>query len=619
MRANPLHLLIFTVLMFFGVGVFAQKTMLQPAVSKSVNAPKSQPQPQPQTRNNAPTPTSQTGDVKPSSTGKKTNVFLENAETFSYDIDLMADAQLLKGNVRFRHDDAILYCDSAYFFEQQNSFNAYGHVRIVQGDTLFIYGDVLYYDGNTKMARLRKNVRMHNRTVFLTTDSLNYDRAVNVGYYFTGGKLTDVDNTLTSKFGYYYPGLEMALFRGDVLLTNPNFVMNADTLKYFTKNHIAQILGPTTILYEQETTIYTEKGWYNTTSEQSELLLNSLITHQDGKTLTGDTIFYDKKTGIGNAFHHVILNDTAKKVSLTGHYLYYKEEGQVALAKDSALMIDYSSTDTLYLNADTLFSYAVDSVDKIVEAFYNVRVFRNDLQAVCDSARYETRDSVLHLLKKPVLWSDNQQITGDTIRIFSVNDELDRLQIINSAFVCQQEDSVRFNQLSGKEVTAYIAKGELYRVDVRGNAESIFFPREADSTMIGMNQTESSFLTVYLKEQKIDRIILFPSPTGVMTPLDQVTAESLYLLNYSWQITIRPQSREDVFARPVRPVTATAPKRRRASEIAVTENKKSEEAAASQNKTNSSSSGASSRPPMPNIGGGSTGTLKTNASGGQQQ
>ena len=615
MGVNRLKIGLFAMLMLVGVGAFAQNTMLRPASGKSGAVMKPKPKAQPP-KTIAPSAAQPTA-VQPASNTKKTNVFLENAETFSYDKDLMADGQLLKGNVRFRHDDAYLYCDSAYFFEERNSFNAYGHVRIVQGDTLFIYGDVLYYDGDTKMARLRKNVRMHNRTVRLTTDSLNYDRGANVGYYFTGGKLTDATNTLTSKFGYYYPGLEMALFRGKVRLTNPNFVMDADTLKYFTETDLAQILGPTTVLYEKETTIYSEKGWYDTKTEQSELLLNSLITHQDGKTLKGDTIFYDKKKGIGRAHHHVELDDTVKKVSLRGHYLYYKEEGDVALAKDSALMIDHSTADTLYLNADTLFSYAVDSVDKVVEAFYNVRVFRKDVQAVCDSARYETRDSVLHLMKMPILWSDNQQITGDTIRIFSVNGAVERLQVINSAFVCQQEDSIRFNQLSGKEVTAYIADGELYRVDVRGNAQSLFFPREADSTMIGMNQTESSFLTVYLKKQKIDRIVLYPAPIGVMTPLDQVIAESMYLPNYSWQVAIRPQKWEDVFARPVRTVAATSKRRRRATESEpkettseVNTNKPSE------TNTTPVSSGSSPRPSMPNIGGSSS-TLKTNALGGK--
>ncbi|MDD3480353.1 MAG: OstA-like protein [Paludibacteraceae bacterium] len=615
MGVNRLKIGLFAVLMLVGVGAFAQNTMLRPASGKSGAVMKPKPKAQPP-KTIAPSAAQPTA-VQPASNTKKTNVFLENAETFSYDKDLMADGQLLKGNVRFRHDDAYLYCDSAYFFEERNSFNAYGHVRIVQGDTLFIYGDVLYYDGDTKMARLRKNVRMHNRTVRLTTDSLNYDRGANVGYYFTGGKLTDATNTLTSKFGYYYPGLEMALFRGKVRLTNPNFVMDADTLKYFTETDLAQILGPTTVLYEKETTIYSEKGWYDTKTEQSELLLNSLITHQDGKTLKGDTIFYDKKKGIGRAHHHVELDDTVKKVSLRGHYLYYKEEGDVALAKDSALMIDHSTTDTLYLNADTLFSYAVDSVDKVVEAFYNVRVFRKDVQAVCDSARYETRDSVLHLMKMPILWSDNQQITGDTIRIFSVNGAVERLQVINSAFVCQQEDSIRFNQLSGKEVTAYMADGELYRVDVRGNAQSLFFPREADSTMIGMNQTESSFLTVYLKKQKIDRIVLYPTPIGVMTPLDQVAAESMYLPNYSWQVAIRPQKWEDVFARPVRTVAATSKRRRRATESEPKETiSEANTNKPSETNTTPVSSGSSPRPSMPNIGGSSS-TLKTNALGGK--
>lgn len=615
MGVNRLKIGLFAMLMLVGVGAFAQNTMLRPASGKSGTVIKPKPKAQPP--KTITPPAAQPTVVQPVSNTKKTSVFLENAETFSYDKDLMADGQLLKGNVRFRHDDAYLYCDSAYFFEQRNSFNAYGHVRIVQGDTLFIYGDVLYYDGDTKMARLRNNVRMHNRSIRLTTDSLNYDRGANVGYYFTGGKLTDATNVLTSKFGYYYPGKEMALFRGNVRLTNPKFVMDADTLKYFTETDLAQILGPTTVLYDKETTIYTEKGWYDTKTEQSELLLNSLITHQDGKTLKGDTIFYDKKKGIGRAHHHVELDDTVKKVSLRGHYLYYKEEGDIALAKDSALMIDHSTIDTLYLSADTLFSYAVDSVDKVVEAFYNVRVFRHDVQAVCDSARYETRDSVLHLMKMPILWSDNQQITGDTIRIFSVNGTVERVQVINSAFVCQQEDSIRFNQLSGKEVTAYVADGELYRVDVRGNAQSLFFPRDADSTMIGLNQTESSFLTVYLKKQKIDRIVLYPAPTGVMTPLEQVTAESMYLPNYSWQVAIRPQKWEDVFARPVRTVAVTSKRRRRATESEDKETKSDVKAnAISPTQTTPASSGSSSRPSMPNIGGSSS-TLKTNSLGGK--
>lgn len=611
------------VLTMIGIAALAQqakqktssKIEFQGEKSKTNFQPTVVSKPVPKTVDKATTP-QQTLPAHTEPLSGKTHVFLENAETFSYDQELMPDAKLLKGNVVFRHDDAYLYCDSAHYFDQLNSFNAYGNVRIVQGDTLFIYGDVLYYDGDTKMARLRHNVRMVNRKAVLTTDSLNYDRGANVGYYFTGGKLTDETNVLTSILGYYYPGRRMALFNKEVLLTNPKFVMNSDTLKYFTETAIAQILGPTTILYAGETTIYSERGWYDTRKEHSELLLNSLITHNDGKTLSGDTIFYDKKLGIGRAFSHVQLDDTIKKIALRGHFVYYKEEGEVALARDSALMIDHSSVDTLYLNADTLFSYAVDSVDKVVEAFHNVRVFRRDVQAVCDSARYETRDSILHLMQIPIVWSDDKQVTGDTIRIISLNGEVERIKVINSAFVCQQEDSVRYNQLAGKEIIAYVSKSELYKVDVKGGAQSLFFPREADSTLIGMNQTQSSYLTAYLKDKKIERIVLYPSPTGVMTPLDQVSKESLYLSNFSWQVAVRPLKWQDVFERPKRNREEATKKRRQSGSAlraaaAATEGKSAEKPTSSAAK---SSNSTSTRPSIPNTDG-SPGSLNLKSEG----
>lgn len=503
---------------------------------------------------------------------QKTMVYLEHAETFSFDEAVNSEVQLLKGNVRFRHDDVFLFCDSAYFFDKKNSFNAYGHVKIVQGDTLFIYSDVLYYDGDTKMARLRHNVRMTNRDVTLLTDSLNYDRIANVGYYYTGGRLFDTENELTSIYGYYYPGVEMALFRSEVLLINPGFTMRADTLKYYTQTAITEMLGPTTILYENETTIYSELGQYDTHTEQSQLLRNSWVKHIDGQTLIGDTIFYDKQNGEGRAYSHVQLNDSAKQLSLYGNFVYYKEKGDIALAYDSALMVEHSSPDTLYLNADTLYAYAVDSTDKVVRAFHHVRIFRHDVQAVCDSASFETRDSVIHLMQLPVAWSGTRQITGDTMHIYSLNGEPDRLHVVGAAFVCERQDSNYYNQLSGKELIAHIADSELRMVEVRGNAESRYFPLDDDSLLIGLNQTTSSYLTVYLKNQKIERIVLYPSPEGVLTPINQTTEEMLRLPGFSWQESIRPLCWQDVFARPERPKNETAKKYRRPGHVESAEN-----------------------------------------------
>ena len=504
---------------------------------------------------------------KTASQGQRTMVYLENAQTFSFDESVNSEAQLLKGNVRFRHDDVFLYCDSAYFFDKRNSFNAYGHVKIVQGDTLFIFGDVLYYDGDTKMARLRHNVRMTDRKITLVTDSLNYDRIANVGYYYTGGKLYDAENVLTSVFGYYYPGWEMAMFRDSVLLTNPGFTMRADTLKYYTETAVAEMVGPTTILYENETTIYSELGQYDTHTEQSRLYLNSWVRHIDGEMLTGDTIFYDKKNGEGRAFSHVHLNDSANQISLYGNFVYYKEDGDIALAYDSALMVEHSSPDTLYMNADTLYAFATDSVNKFVRAYHHVRLFRTDVQAVCDSACFSTRDSIIHLMQLPVAWSGSRQITGDTMRIYSLNGAPERMHVIGAAFVAEQQDSIHFNQLSGKEIIAHLSDNELRCVEVRGNAESRFFPLDDDSLIIGLNQTTSSYLTAYLVDQKIERIVLYPAPEGTLTPLAQASDDLLRLPGFTWQQGIRPLVWRDVFARPERSKSDTPTKRRRSGRI----------------------------------------------------
>ena len=233
--------------------------------------------------------------INPLNNKKATLVFLENSETLSFDKLKNPDVQILKGNVRFRHDAALLYCDSAYFYEKANSLDAFGHVRIVQGDTLFIYGDLLYYDGNIKLARLRHNVRMVNRKTTLTTDSLNYDRLGNLAYYYTGGKIKDDVNTLTSIWGEYSPATNDALFKTTVHLVNKNFILDADTLRYNTKTNVANLIGPTHILYNNETNIYSNKGWYNTATDRSMLLNRSIVKHKDGKTMIGDTIFYDKK------------------------------------------------------------------------------------------------------------------------------------------------------------------------------------------------------------------------------------------------------------------------------------------------------------------------------------
>lgn len=481
------------------------------------------------------------------STKGATLVYLENCETLSFDKIKNPDMQVLKGNVRFRHDNALLYCDSAYFFEKANSLNAYGHVRIVQGDTLFVFGDVLYYDGNTRLARLRHRVRLENRKTTLVTDSLNYNRLSGLAYYYTGGKITDQLNQLTSIWGQYSTLTNEALFKTKVNLKNQNFVLDTDSLKYNTKTNIANIVSPTHILYKKETDIYSDKGWYNTSTEQSMLLNRSKVIQKDGKTLIGDTIYYDKKSKYGEGFSHVELTDSAQKSTLYGDYCYYNENTKNGLATDSALLVDWSGKDSMFVHADTLFT-SKDSIYNVARGYFHVRFYRADVQGLCDSLSYSARDSVLNMFGTPILWADNNQLSGDNIKAYTKNKKVDKIHIQHVAVAIQHDDSIYYNQLSGKEIIAYVDSGQLRKVNVNGNAETIYYPMDdKDSTLVGLNKTQSSFVVMYLKNKKVQRVVLTSATNGIMYPLDNLTNKDLYLKTFFWVENERPRNKHDLF------------------------------------------------------------------------
>jgi len=485
--------------------------------------------------------------VNPLKNKNATLVFLENSESLSFDKIMNPDVQVLKGNVRFRHDNAVMYCDSAYFYEKANSLDAFGNVRIVQGDTLFVYGDYLFYDGNRKLARLRHNVRLENRKTTLTTDSLNYDRMANLTYYYTGGKIKDQLNTLTSIWGQYSPVTNEALFKNSVHLLNKDFTMDSDTLRYNTNSKIANIVGKTHILYKGETDIYSSRGWYNTFTERSMLLDRSTVLHKGGKTLIGDTIYYDKKKNYGESFMNVILNDTVQKSTLYGNYIYYNNDNEVGLATDSALLEDWSTKDTMFVHADTLRT-SKDSVYDLVRGYFHVRLFRNDVQGLCDSLAYSARDSVMHMFGEPIIWAENNQLSGEYIRAFTKNQTVDYIQIQRAAMAVQQQDTIHYNQLSGKEIIAYMDSGQVKKVDVNGNAETVYYPvDDKDSTLIGLNKTQSSFVVMHMKNKKVERIVLTSASSGTMFPIEKLSGKDLYLKNFFWLPEQRPKNKQDLF------------------------------------------------------------------------
>lgn len=459
------------------------------------------------------------------------------------------NAQILVGDVQFRHDSIYMYCDSACFYEKTNSLEAFDNVKMVQGDTLFLYGDYLFYDGNTQIAKVRDNVRMENRTTTLLTDSLNYDRIENLGYFFDGGTLTDEENTLTSDWGEYSPATKWSVFNYDVKLINPKFTLTSDTLRYNTATKVANIVGPSDI-HSDANHIYSEMGFYNTQSGQAELLHRSVLTN-GGKRLTGDSLFYDRNRGVGEAFRQVVFTDTPNKNMLTGDYCYYNEPTGYAFATDSAVAVDFSQGDSLFVHADTLQLYTffmnTDSMYRETRAYHKVRFFRPDVQGVCDSLVFSSKDSCLTMYRDPILWNRQQQLLGEEILVYMNDSTIDWAHIHNQALSVERIDSTNYNQVTGKDMKAYFKNGEMDKVDVVGSVRLVYYPMEKDSTLIGMNISETSELNIFLQNRKLKKMVMKPKSNGTLYPMTMLPKEKMKLDNFAWFDYIRPLNKEDIF------------------------------------------------------------------------
>lgn len=490
---------------------------------------------------------------------QKTLIYLDHSDRLEFDNERWPDCQILNGNIQFRHDDMVMHCDSAYFYDKTNYIVATGHIKMIQADTLFIYGDRLYYDGNTKLAELRHNVRMVNKDATLYTDSLNYDRKKEVGYYFEGGRIVDKDNTLTSTNGNYYPKQELAVFQYNVVLTNPDFVLTSDTLHYESITKVATILGPSDIIYNDSTHIYSELGWYDTEKDQAELTLNSHVNDFEGHYITADTLFHDHTIHFSEGFSNVQLNDSAQQIIITGDYGWYNDSLHSALVTKLPTLMHYDEqdTDTLFVAADSMFYYDNDSIQHI-KAYYNVQAWEVDFQGICDSAYYSSSDSTLRLYGSPILWNDSNQFTGNEMMLYLANQEVERIELDQNAFIFSMVDSTAINQVSGKNIVGYIKDSKLYKADVSGNALSVYFiEEEPDSTQvnaptepkyIGINKAESSELYLYFTDDnKIKRLVMVPNSNGTLhTPSKKNDTKITRLEGFKDYHTLRPISKTDI-------------------------------------------------------------------------
>jgi lipopolysaccharide export system protein LptA len=476
---------------------------------------------------------------------KRSKIVIERSNFGRIDNDTDPDVQKLIGDVYVTHQNIKMYCDSAYQNGTKNEIEAFGHVHIINSDTVHIYGDYLKYDGNSRLAELRKNVTLKNQSVKLTTDKLDFDMNLNMGYYDQGGTIIDSTNILTSIIGRYYTEQDLFFFKDSVVLENPDYTLYSDTLKYQTVNKTINILGPTRIESEKET-LYSESGWYNTQTGISHLLKNTSV-NRDNFQIKGDSIHLDKHNELAKIFRNIELQDTINNLILRGHYLEMHKDTEKAFLTDSTLFIHVGEQDSLFLHSDTIrIEKDTNDFNRIL-AYNKVKFFRKDLQGKCDSLSYSVQDSTMRMFNDPIIWAQGNQITADSISIESQNNAIKYLHFRTNAFLCSREDSTLYNQIKGRNMLGHVNKNHLDKLDIIGNGETLYFPRDEHGIIVGMNVAKSSKISINIKGKKIDNILFTKKPDGNMYPLFDIINQKRFLKDFEWRDQLRPKTKDEIF------------------------------------------------------------------------
>lgn len=482
---------------------------------------------------------------------KGERVYLLHADELRYDMfGRNPDAQIVKGKVSFMHQGGHLTCDSAYFYQGTNSVKAFGHVHYRQGDTLSLTCERAEYDGMMQMMHARRNVVLHHRRQTLKTDSLDFDRLYNMANFFDGGTLIDGKDRLVSDWGEYHTETREAKFVFNVKLRSGKDVVTTDTLYYDVPTSTAHMVGPSKIV-SGSSVVHTADGYYDTKTDKAKLFGRSTLVDKD-KSITGDSLYY-VKNGESTGYGNVVYVDKNNKNSLTCNYLRYNEKTGMGFATKRPVAIDYSQKDTLWMHSDTMriytFNINTDSVYRKVHAYPHVRAFRNDMQAICDSLVFNSKDSCMTMYKDPVIWNANRQMLGEEIRAYMADSTIRFAHVIGQALSIEQmPDSVHYNQITSSEMKSYFEKGEMKMTEAIGNVQTVYYmTNDKDSSLVGLNYLETDTMRMYLgAARKLDKIWTNKF-TSTMYPITQVPPAKYKLPNFAWFEDLRPKDKNDIF------------------------------------------------------------------------
>jgi lipopolysaccharide assembly outer membrane protein LptD (OstA) len=459
------------------------------------------------------------------------------------------DLKKLTGNVILKQGDVMMYCDSAYFNDGINTVEAFGNVKVKQGDSITLYCRHLLYNGNEKLMHANQKVRLEKGRSTLLSDNLDYDLKQHKGWYVNGGKLINDSTLLISKFGYYYAESGDAFFKEKVKVTNPHYSLIADTFQYNVRTNTNYFLGATNITTDS-TKVFCEGGYYALNTGESRFINHAHINtnHQDVKA---DTIDFNQKTKMGAAFGNVSFYDSLQKILIHSGEAHFNSATNYLKTFRSPQLQTILSNDTLRIKADTLISTNSKKFDstiskndtadkKILLAFHHVKMYSKKFQAVCDSSRYSFVDSSFVLYHQPVLWVDSNQLSGDTIQIFTKYNKIEHLVLTQNAMIVSRIHRRLFNQVAGRLIDGYFANNELSDMYVNGNAESVYFSADKNNAYTGVNKSISSRMRFKFAAGKMDKIFFYDQPEAYFTPMKFYKVGSLNLKNFSWKSDVRP-------------------------------------------------------------------------------
>lgn len=456
-------------------------------------------------------------------------------------------AQKFIGNVVLRHQEIKLFCDSTYLYLDSNSLDAFGHVKILQGDSIAMFGDSLHYSGNIKEAVMNGNVRLTDRDLVLTTTSMTYDLNDSLGKYTNGATITSTQNAnvLTSKIGLYYSRNQTIEFRDSVKLDNPQYTMLSDTLSYSTLSEIAYFSGPT-FIQSDSNLIYTENGWYDTKSNKASLRENSYLI-SDGQKLSGDSLFYDRNTGIGEVFRNMEIADSSNNFIIRGHYGWHDELHKKSLITDSLLLIQIFKEDSLFMHGDTAL-IVEDSIGKQnIHVFHKVKFFKPDFQGAADSIIFNQDGQTIDMYYSPILWSEENQLFADFIRIKTDSNSIESMLLDENTFLISEADTFGYNQVKGRQMIAFFEDQKLNRLEVIGNAKSVYFVGEDGKIPVGMNYAVCSNMTLQVIDNKVEEITFREEPEATLYPMNAINSKLKMLDNFRWEDKNRPKKLKDIY------------------------------------------------------------------------